>query len=228
MSPAASSRWCPTPEQLMILEEMYRGGIRTPNASQIQQITAHLSLYGRIEGKNVFYWFQNHKARDRQKLRRKLTKQLHQQQLQFCHHHHQPQTTTAALQNHQHHLLGYLESPPASAHLPHHQVSHFNPIGFLPQGGVDHTSTPRMMSYLWKPDHDVPGADRIEVDKFMPRTYGRDWMMMMMLNVGQTTSPPCTTTTDAAAATNKPLKTLELFPISATALKDECTSTNYY
>lgn len=80
MSPVASTRWCPTPEQLMILEEMYRSGIRTPNAVQIQQITAHLAFYGRIEGKNVFYWFQNHKARDRQKLRKKLAKQLHHQQ----------------------------------------------------------------------------------------------------------------------------------------------------
>lgn len=80
MSPVASTRWCPTPEQLMILEEMYGSGIRTPNAVQVQQITAHLAFYGRIEGKNVFYWFQNHKARDRQKLRKKLAKKLHQQQ----------------------------------------------------------------------------------------------------------------------------------------------------
>ncbi|CAL9080812.1 unnamed protein product [Musa textilis] len=72
MPQTPSTRWCPTPEQLMMLEEMYRSGVRTPNASQIQQITAHLSLYGRIEGKNVFYWFQNHKARERQKLRRRL------------------------------------------------------------------------------------------------------------------------------------------------------------
>ncbi|GLJ40312.1 hypothetical protein SUGI_0828620 [Cryptomeria japonica] len=76
MAQPATTRWNPTPEQLMILEDMYRGGIRTPNAEEIQQITAHLSLYGKIEGKNVFYWFQNHKARDRQKLRRKMeTKQ---------------------------------------------------------------------------------------------------------------------------------------------------------
>ncbi|ERM95646.1 hypothetical protein AMTRI_Chr08g207320 [Amborella trichopoda] len=79
MPQAVSTRWCPTAEQLMILEEMYRGGIRTPNALQIQHITTHLSYYGKIEGKNVFYWFQNHKARDRQKLRRKMIKQ--QQQL---------------------------------------------------------------------------------------------------------------------------------------------------
>ena len=74
---AGSTRWCPTPEQLMILEAIYRGGLRTPNASQIQHITAHLACYGRIEGKNVFYWFQNHKARDRQKLRRRLCMSHH-------------------------------------------------------------------------------------------------------------------------------------------------------
>ena len=86
MSPAASTRWCPTPEQVMILEEMYRGGVRTPNAAQIQQITAHLSHYGKIEGKNVFYWFQNHKARDRKKLRKKLLgKQFQHQQILFPH-----------------------------------------------------------------------------------------------------------------------------------------------
>jgi hypothetical protein len=63
----------------MILEEMYRSGVRTPNAAEIQQITAHLAYYGRIEGKNVFYWFQNHKARERQRLRRRLCAR-HQQQ----------------------------------------------------------------------------------------------------------------------------------------------------
>lgn len=86
MPQTPSTRWCPTPEQLMILEEMYRSGVRTPNAAQIQQITAHLSFYGKIEGKNVFYWFQNHKARDRQKLRRRLSR--HQQMLhhQLGHH----------------------------------------------------------------------------------------------------------------------------------------------
>ncbi|KAL6979266.1 hypothetical protein U1Q18_020931 [Sarracenia purpurea var. burkii] len=52
------------------------------------------------------------------------------------------------------------------------------------------------------------------------RTCGCDWMMMM--DVGPT-APCCRTV---------PLKTLELFPISPTALKDEHTtpssaSTNY-
>ncbi|XP_051115895.1 WUSCHEL-related homeobox 1-like isoform X2 [Andrographis paniculata] len=67
-----SSRWNPTPEQLQTLEELYRRGTRTPSADQIQHITSELRRYGKIEGKNVFYWFQNHKARERQKRRRQL------------------------------------------------------------------------------------------------------------------------------------------------------------
>ncbi|KAI3871568.1 hypothetical protein MKX03_005751 [Papaver bracteatum] len=66
-----SSRWNPTPEQLRTLEELYKRGTRTPSADQIQHITAQLRRYGKIEGKNVFYWFQNHKARERQKRRRR-------------------------------------------------------------------------------------------------------------------------------------------------------------
>ncbi|KAF8378622.1 hypothetical protein HHK36_029969 [Tetracentron sinense] len=68
--PVVSSRWNPTPEQLRTLEELYRRGTRTPTADQIQHITAQLRRFGKIEGKNVFYWFQNHKARERQKRRR--------------------------------------------------------------------------------------------------------------------------------------------------------------
>ncbi|XP_023642285.1 WUSCHEL-related homeobox 1 isoform X1 [Capsella rubella] len=67
-----SSRWNPTPDQLRVLEELYRQGTRTPSADHIQQITAQLRRYGKIEGKNVFYWFQNHKARERQKRRRQM------------------------------------------------------------------------------------------------------------------------------------------------------------
>ncbi|CAL0305809.1 unnamed protein product [Lupinus luteus] len=64
------TRWNPTEEQIGILEMLYKGGMRTPNAKQIEQITVQLSKYGKIEGKNVFYWFQNHKARERQKQKR--------------------------------------------------------------------------------------------------------------------------------------------------------------
>jgi hypothetical protein len=67
---ASGSRWTPTPEQIKILKELYYGcGIRSPNSEQIQRITAMLRQHGKIEGKNVFYWFHNHKARERQKRR---------------------------------------------------------------------------------------------------------------------------------------------------------------
>lgn len=64
------SRWNPTPEQTMVLEEVYSSGIRTPTIQQIHEIASKLKNYGRIEGKNVFYWFQNHKSRERLKRRR--------------------------------------------------------------------------------------------------------------------------------------------------------------
>ncbi|KAF8402880.1 hypothetical protein HHK36_010972 [Tetracentron sinense] len=78
----ASSRWNPTKEQISMLEGLYRQGIRTPSAEQIQQITTRLKEYGHIEGKNVFYWFQNHKARQRQKQKQEsmvyLNRYLHE------------------------------------------------------------------------------------------------------------------------------------------------------
>ncbi|XP_062017948.1 WUSCHEL-related homeobox 3-like [Rosa rugosa] len=223
-SSSSSSRWCPTPEQLMILEEMYRAGVRTPNASQIQQITAQLSFYGKIEGKNVFYWFQNHKARDRQKLRRKLCKQLQLQQQQIyhnyyhCQHHHQQQ-----LMLNQQSLLGYLDqSPPASSvlHQPlcchHHNLS----AGFLPQVGVEDA----LMNYTRKV-HEIPAAaasERLEMEKSVLNMYGHDWMMTTKktMDVGPPSSPACCTRS-AAAATPRPLKTLQLFPIKSPNLRAE-------
>ncbi|KAL6204618.1 hypothetical protein ACLB2K_021885 [Fragaria x ananassa] len=62
-----TTRWNPTKEQITILEDLYEKGMRTPSAEFIQAVTARLKTYGHIEGKNVFYWFQNHKARQRQK-----------------------------------------------------------------------------------------------------------------------------------------------------------------
>ena len=82
--PLGSSRWNPTSEQLMALEELYRRGTRTPSAAQIQQIATRLRRFGKIEGKNVFYWFQNHKARERQKRRRELETEQPQQEQQHC------------------------------------------------------------------------------------------------------------------------------------------------
>ncbi|XP_010491114.1 PREDICTED: WUSCHEL-related homeobox 7 [Camelina sativa] len=65
-------RWNPTVEQVKLLTDLFKAGLRTPSTDQIQKISTELSLYGKIESKNVFYWFQNHKARERQK-RRKIS-----------------------------------------------------------------------------------------------------------------------------------------------------------
>nr|AFZ78669.1 Wuschel [Populus tomentosa] len=74
-----STRWTPTTDQIRILKELYYiKGVRSPNGAEIQQISARLRKYGKIEGKNVFYWFQNHKARERQKKR--LTNEVPMQQ----------------------------------------------------------------------------------------------------------------------------------------------------
>ncbi|KAJ8629169.1 hypothetical protein MRB53_022492 [Persea americana] len=181
MPQVASTRWCPTPEQLMILEEMYRGGIRTPNASQIQQITAHLSFYGRIEGKNVFYWFQNHKARDRQKLRRRLIRQQQQQQ------------------NQQQQTQQQMEDSAAAIRLPNE-----NPPQFLHQGALEDTTNQvnfTCQTNIWKKEGMEMGNPAM--------AYGQDWVVMMDV---------CPT------KCCRPLKTLELFPIKSTGLKEEFKS----
>ncbi|XP_051134554.1 WUSCHEL-related homeobox 3-like [Andrographis paniculata] len=181
----SSRRWCPTPEQLMILEELYKRGLRTPNASQIQKITAHLACYGKIQGKNVFYWFQNHKARDRQKLRKKLHQQhLLQQHLTSMNHHH--------LLPHPHAFrfhFSSLYSPPLDLH--HAQGS-----------GVEEEGKQKM----WRRrDDDEEDNDDHGKDSLM-RSYGHD--SVMIAEVGSTFFPSCNSTA------NRPLETLELFPLT--------------
>ncbi|KAM1473347.1 hypothetical protein ACFX2I_029494 [Malus domestica] len=236
MSPAAnsssSSRWCPAPEQLMLLEEMYRAGIRTPNASHIQHITAQLSFYGKIEGKNVFYWFQNHKARDRQKLRRKLCKQLQQQQLLYHHHnYHNYRNCHYEQQLNQQTFLGYLETPPPVPSALHHKQlytchhhNNYSSTGFLPpQVGVEDA----MINYTWKME--IP--EKVKMEKPVMSMYGREWMMMMMMMDVRPPSPCCTsssssTTTTSTTTSTPPLRTLQLFPITATDLKEESTASH--
>ncbi|AED90922.1 unnamed protein product [Arabidopsis thaliana] len=67
---AKCGRWNPTVEQVKLLTDLFKAGLRTPSTDQIQKISMELSFYGKIESKNVFYWFQNHKARERQKCRK--------------------------------------------------------------------------------------------------------------------------------------------------------------
>ncbi|XP_031487821.1 WUSCHEL-related homeobox 3-like [Nymphaea colorata] len=173
MPQAFSTRWCPTSEQLMILEDMYRGGIRTPNALQIQQITAYLSFYGKIEGKNVFYWFQNHKARERQKLRRKMSMHLHR----------------------------HFHVDRAAANLGHvKQNQHFFP------NHVQGTSR-SVMNFACKLDN----TGRPEMRR--PATVDgtglkHEWVILEL----------------DPASYCRPLRTLDLFPVTSTGLKEEKTA----
>ncbi|XP_061369254.1 WUSCHEL-related homeobox 3 [Gastrolobium bilobum] len=194
MSPAGSSRWSPTTEQLMVLEELYRSGIRTPSASQIQQITTHLSFYGRIEGKNVFYWFQNHKARDRQKLRRKLNKQLQLQQQLQVHHCQLNQDIT-------NHFVGSFGYPPASTS---QEFSFYNSPSLLFQGGATSTSE-RAMNCKWNVYNKQSLVEK--KDKTLCN-YG-----LTLEDVNQ-----------ASLCCTRPLKTLDLFPLTTTRIKEDCTT----
>ncbi|KAH9766988.1 hypothetical protein WN944_017973 [Citrus x changshan-huyou] len=74
-------RWNPTSEQVKVLTDLFTSGLRTPSTDQIQKISTQLSFYGKIESKNVFYWFQNHKARERQKRRKVSVDYDHQKDL---------------------------------------------------------------------------------------------------------------------------------------------------
>ncbi|KAG1365714.1 WUSCHEL-related homeobox 3 [Cocos nucifera] len=167
----------------MILEEMYRSGVRTPNAAQIQQITAHLSYYGKIEGKNVFYWFQNHKARERQKLRRRLSR--HQQLLHYQLH----QSEDAP--------------PPSSPILQNRMPPHF----------LHQEATSQGMDLVGKLE--TVGTEEEEEEEEEPMTsamgFEQEWLATMDVS---SPVPPCC----------RPLKTLDLFPIKSTGLKDECSS----
>ena len=80
-SSSRTTRWNPSTEQIALLEAMYSEGMTSPKAHQIKQITSRLRMYGNIENRNVYYWFQNHKARirRRQKLERVASiNQFHQ------------------------------------------------------------------------------------------------------------------------------------------------------
>ncbi|CAA6655120.1 unnamed protein product [Spirodela intermedia] len=80
-------RWNPTAEQVKVLTELFRAGLRTPSTEQIQRISSHLSTFGKIESKNVFYWFQNHKARERLHHKKRRREPPH---LPLGHHHYFP------------------------------------------------------------------------------------------------------------------------------------------
>ncbi|CAO2840633.1 unnamed protein product [Amaranthus hypochondriacus] len=135
-SGVGGSRWNPTKEQIEMLEKMYSNeGVRTPSAEQIQQITTRLRVYGHIEGKNVFYWFQNHKARQRQKQRHErllAAVAINNPNHHFSHHHYFPNNINrpplfptshlpAAFNNHH-----YLPNPNVICNPYYHQLPQAN------------------------------------------------------------------------------------------------------
>ncbi|RLM84545.1 WUSCHEL-related homeobox 3B [Panicum miliaceum] len=238
MPQTPSTRWCPTPEQLMILEEMYRSGVRTPNAAEIQQITAHLAYYGRIEGKNVFYWFQNHKARERQRLRRRLCARHQQQYAQQQQQQQQPPGGSSAAGVH-----------PAVMQLHHHHhpyaaTSFVMPHPHLQQGGyLQGQQQQQAAAPLPAPPNPAAGGNK---QATAAGAYGgaaalsnqqhqhlEEWDAETMMEHCNANCGAASGSSDEGGAgaalqlppcCRRPLKTLDLFPTKSTGLKDECSS----
>nr|ALK82455.1 wuschel-like homeobox 11C [Selaginella kraussiana] len=60
---ATRPRWKPTTVQISILEYIFENSDLLPGDKDITVITNGLRLYGPVEEVNVFYWFQNRRAR---------------------------------------------------------------------------------------------------------------------------------------------------------------------
>ncbi|XP_045821845.1 WUSCHEL-related homeobox 8-like [Trifolium pratense] len=56
-------RWTPRPQQVQILEDIFNSGMMSPPKEEIKKIRERLLEYGPVGHVNVFYWFQNRKAR---------------------------------------------------------------------------------------------------------------------------------------------------------------------
>ncbi|GJN18128.1 hypothetical protein PR202_gb05255 [Eleusine coracana subsp. coracana] len=68
-TPDPKPRWNPRPEQIRILEAIFNSGMVNPPRDEIPRIRLRLQEYGPVGDANVFYWFQNRKARSKNKLR---------------------------------------------------------------------------------------------------------------------------------------------------------------
>nr|GMD64479.1 WUSCHEL-related homeobox 3-like [Ipomoea batatas] len=193
-------RWSPTPEQLMVLQELYRRGLRNPNAFQVRTITSHLALYGKIETKNVFYWFQNHKARDRQRLKKTLRQHLRYRPVFARQQPQQPAGTQ--VQNGCHQFLdgrsSSLDFCSAFCHLSPRIST------FLHQGGGGEEIL----------NMGVPtSCDDTGNSMTTTRMFDRDWMMLM--ETGSSSVPRWVDRTPI---------TLQLFPLQATDIKGESST----
>ena len=65
--PVAKTRWHPKPDQIQILEAIVNSGMVNPPREEIKRIRGQLEEFGHVEDVNVFYWFQNRKARVKRK-----------------------------------------------------------------------------------------------------------------------------------------------------------------
>ena len=65
--PVAKTRWHPKPDQIQILEAIVNSGMVNPPSEEIKRIRGQLEEFGHVEDANVFYWFQNRKARVKRK-----------------------------------------------------------------------------------------------------------------------------------------------------------------
>jgi hypothetical protein len=57
------SRWTPKPEQILILESIFNSGMVNPPKDETVRIRKLLERFGAVSDANVFYWFQNRRAR---------------------------------------------------------------------------------------------------------------------------------------------------------------------
>src|SRR6516165_3172987 len=59
-------RWKPEEAQLRILEEAFRNnGGHSPSIEQILLLTTQLQQYGEVEARNIFFWFENRRRKER-------------------------------------------------------------------------------------------------------------------------------------------------------------------
>ncbi|XP_047319399.1 WUSCHEL-related homeobox 11-like [Impatiens glandulifera] len=63
------SRWTPKPEQILILESIFNGGMVNPPKEETIRIRKLLEKFGSVGDANVFYWFQNRRSRSRRRQR---------------------------------------------------------------------------------------------------------------------------------------------------------------
>ncbi|KAE8711198.1 putative Embryo-specific protein 3 [Hibiscus syriacus] len=100
---------------------------------------------------------------------------------------------------------------PAFRHLSYYNSA--SPILF-PQAGIHDEAAKQVMNSTWK--FDIP--ERVDKDNGMMRSYGSDWLMMF--DVGSPLSLSSSSSCYSMIS-RPPLKTLELFPVTASDLKED-------